>query len=457
MENEFVGAAPLLPMLVLWPALLIFGYVIVLVVSRVPSIAARFVIAAFATRFAASAIHFITYRPSPAGLSWNALISVALVATGLLLIRPSRLRLPAMIPLYLLLLLIVLSGVANAQYAGLADMFVKYMLFGVLMLLSSDAVTELGPEQFLKPLIWPFALPLVFQLLSILLGVAKAAEADGSTSYIGGYNHEGAFSVMLVAGLTITCLAPRLNVLIKGLLIVFFTLGIVLANYRTSMLGVLPLLVVTFITGGTRRFTVSQRPLVAALMIIMMAGCCLLAAIAGESRFSDLFVIFEQGGHIIQPPGNFSEDERRLLSGRAYIWSEYLYAYADGTQLQQLLGFGPNSWVNRFRLYAHNTLVSTLWELGIAGVFAMLLLWGWMIALAARIIAADRWRIIAALVGFMLLAMATMPMWMIEGLMLLAVLCGLTIAAAPSRHRISPAGGSPLPAPSSRPRPDVRS
>ncbi|WP_347302941.1 hypothetical protein V5740_13235 [Croceibacterium sp. TMG7-5b_MA50] len=444
MENEFVGAAPMMPALVLWPVLLAFVCVTALVVWRTPSAAARFVIAAFATRFAASAIPFITFRPSPAGLSWNALISVGLVATGMLLVRPSRLRLPAMIPLYLLLLLIVISGVLNSQYAGLADMFVKYMLFGVMLLLSADAVTELGDERFLKTLIWPFALPLTLQLLSVALGVAKAAETDGSTSYIGGYNHEGAFSVMMVAGLTITCLAPRCHALIKGPLIVAFTVGIVLANYRTSILGALPLLAVTLATGGTRRFAVAQRPFIAGLMMIVVAGCGLLVALAGQERFSDLTVILDQGGQIIQPPGDFSEDGRRLLSGRAYIWSEYLYAYADGTQLQQLLGFGPNSWVGRFRLYAHNTLVSTLWELGVIGVGAMLLLWGWMIVLAARIPGTNRLRIMAALIGFILLAMATMPMWMIEGLMLLAVLGGLTIAGTRQRVRAGPHAQLPL-------------
>src|SRR3546814_3749139 len=46
------------------------------------------------------------------------------------------------------------------------------------------------------------------------------------------------------------------------------------------------------------------------------------------------------------------------MSGRPLIWSEYLYAYADGTPFQLLFGFGPESWAKSFDVYPHNTLIS---------------------------------------------------------------------------------------------------
>src|SRR3546814_19688883 len=67
--------------------------------------------------------------------------------------------------------------------------------------------------------------------------------------------------------------------------------------------------------------------------------------------------------------------DRQIMSGRPLIWSEYLYAYADGTPFQLLFGFGPESWATSFDVYPHNTLISTLYELGSNGVIAMLLLW----------------------------------------------------------------------------------
>lgn len=419
-----------MPALVLWPASLAFICAIAFVAWRLPSVAGRFVVGAFAIRLTASAFHFITFRSSPLGLSWNALISVALVGLGLLVVRASRLKLRAMIPVYLVVTLVLTSGLINREFTGMADMLVKYTLFMVLMLGTYDALEEAGAERFFKALLWTFALPLGLQCLSVVLGVAKGGETDGSTSFIGGYNHEAAFSLVLVSGLAITCLTPRMNGLLKASLVAAFSAGIVLANYRTAILGALPLLAVVIATGGTRRFKPRQRPLIAGVMIGVVAVAGLFAATFGADRFSDLSVAAQQGTQIIQPPGDFSVEERRLLSGRPYIWSEYIYAYAEGSQLQHLLGFGPNSWEDRFRLYAHNTLVSTLWELGMFGVAALILLWGCMLLLAMQIVDGPKLRIIAAQLGFILLSFATMPMWMVEGLMLYAVICGYTIGCA---------------------------
>jgi hypothetical protein len=430
MGNDINSFAPALPALVLWPAALAFFCLMAFVTWRLPSVAGRFIVAAFAIRLAASAFHSITFQSSPLGLTWNALISVALVGLGLLVIRASRLKLAAMLPVYLLVMLILASGLINREFAGMADMLVKYILLVVLMLATHDALKEAGAERFFKALLWVFALPLSLQCLSVILGVAKTDGPDGAISFIGGYNHEAAFSLVLVSALAVTCLTPRMNGLLKATLVAAFSAGIVLANYRTSILGALPLLAVVIATGGTRRFTPRQRPLIAGVMIGVVAVAGMFAATFGEERFSDLAVAAQQGTQIIQPPGDFSVEERRLLSGRPYIWSEYLYAFAEGSQLQHLLGFGPNSWADRFRLYAHNTLISTLWELGTLGVAALVLLWTWMLVLAILIRDGPRLRIVAAQLGFILLSFATMPMWMVEGLMLYAVICGYTIACA---------------------------
>src|SRR3546814_3924838 len=43
------------------------------------------------------------------------------------------------------------------------------------------------------------------------------------------------------------------------------------------------------------------------------------------------------------------------------------------TTLFRSFGFGPESWAKSFDVYPHNTLISTLYELGIIGMIAMLL------------------------------------------------------------------------------------
>ena len=122
------------------------------------------------------------------------------------------------------------------------------------------------------------------------------------------------------------------------------------------------------------------------------------------------------------------------MSGRPLIWSSYIYAWADGTPLQHLFGLGPESWEGVFKVYPHNTLVATLYELGWFGVAAMIALWTVMFAAAASA-RGDRFLLIAAHFAFFLLNMATMPFWQVEGLAFYGLLCGYTVHAARAAAR----------------------
>jgi O-antigen ligase len=128
-----------------------------------------------------------------------------------------------------------------------------------------------------------------------------------------------------------------------------------------------------------------------------------------------------------KPPYEYSEAESRVLSGRPLIWSGYIYAWMNGHGLQHLFGFGPDSWTKSFKVYAHNTLVNTLYETGLAGVLAVLFTWLTMLAAALRVRHPNKGRLLAAHITFLLLNMGTMPMWMIEGNVLYGVICGYTL------------------------------
>src|SRR3546814_14715168 len=80
--------------------------------------------------------------------------------------------------------------------------------------------------------------------------------------------------------------------------------------------------------------------------------------VAYHSRFADVATFLSDPGSLIKPPREFTQLDRQIMSGRPLIWSEYLYAYADGTPFQLLFGFGPESWAKRFDVYPHNTLIS---------------------------------------------------------------------------------------------------
>ncbi len=195
------------------------------------------------------------------------------------------------------------------------------------------------------------------------------------------------------------------------------------------MLGVVPLVLTAGFVGIPRAVKPSQRTFARVVMIV--AGFALVGGIvvAERDRFADLGAL-SQGTALIRPPETFTWADRRVLSSRPYIWSEYIYAYADAPRLQKWIGYGPDSWVTRMPIYAHNTVISFLYELGIFGVIAILLVWGNMIRLA--FMAEPRWRplLLAGHASFIVLNLATMAHWQVEGNILYGLLCGFTIAKA---------------------------
>lgn len=420
-----VGRA--LPSAVLWPCLLVFALVIAGVIRRTPSGATRFVLIAVSARIALAALHEITYDPSPLGLSWNALASVAVFAAGLLVVRRRSPADPALIPFYPILLVMIASGCLNGQVAPLATAMTKFLYLLVLVLAAADGIADVGPKRFFRLMLWPFTLPVVLQVFSLLLGYSKPGEDGGAASYIGGFYHEAGFSLVLASGLLVTCLLGRVRMRVWAPLAMVFVLGIVLANYRTAVLGMLPVLGCTLLLIGSRRFVPEQRGLAVGMLLILAVAVVTAGAIKEQDRFGDLGAL-TQGTGLIKPPEDFTVEERRILSGRPAIWSGYILAWRDAPAEQKLIGFGPESWGARFRLYAHNTLVSDLYEIGVIGVAAMLFLWGWMTALAVMVKGDQRIVLAAGHVSFFVLNMATMPMWMIEGMIFYGLLCGYTVA-----------------------------
>ena len=91
-----------------------------------------------------------------------------------------------------------------------------------------------------------------------------------------------------------------------------------------------------------------------------------------------------------------------------------------------LVDFGLEGWVGRFSLYAHNTFVSYLYELGLFGVAAFLwiLISNFLGALHAS--SADTPILISCHIGFFVLNLATMPFWTLEGAILYALLLSQT-------------------------------
>src|SRR3546814_18705080 len=93
------------------------------------------------------------FKPLAAGLSGNALVSVAIVAVGLLVIRARHLAVAVLMPIYLLIALVLLSGGANGDMAGAIGVAVKYAYVIVVLIAAFDALRQACQENVIALLI----------------------------------------------------------------------------------------------------------------------------------------------------------------------------------------------------------------------------------------------------------------------------------------------------------------
>lgn len=421
------GSSRILPMAVLLIATGLLAGVLALVIRQARSRSERFILVAVWFRYVLSAYHTYSFRPVAAGLTGQAIGSIGILALGLATIDIRHLLQRYFLPCFAIIALIALSGVMNGEIGGAMIAITKYGYFLVVAVSLYEALGKDGERRVLTQLLWAFAPLLVFQALSVALGVVKAGESDGSASYIGGYNHEAAFSVSLATCLLVVCLAGKVSGMLRNALLLACLAGIYLANYRTTILAVAPLIFTYVAWPELKELTPGQRPIVrfgAVMVGVVAIGA---AALVMQTRMADMGAAFSNLDTLIKRPEAFNTQDQRLLSGRPYIWSTFIFAYVDGSDLQHVLGMGPESWEGRFGTYPHNSLIAYLYELGWVGVILLVILWTWMLIHAWRVKTSARPRLLAGHASFFLLNLATMPHWMVEGNIFYGILCGYTL------------------------------
>jgi hypothetical protein len=452
-SNELGQFSPSLPAWVLYPVAILSVVFLLLAITRLGSRSGAFVMGAAWLRYIMSAFHSVTYMPAVAGMSANALASIGVFVVGLFTINWRLMALRFLLPFYALIAIAIISAVANGQLgAGLVTVLTKLGYLVVMTLSVYAALRRAATGAFMSSLLWAFAPVLVFQAASVLLGVSKHTETDAAAiSFIGGYNHEAVFSIMIATCLTTACLTERTNNLLKNGLILVCIGGIILANYRTTLVAIVPLLLAYLGFTSLQRFPQRDRPFVVSALIVFGGSALGIVSLAFAARFQDAAVVATGDVNFFKPPDEYTVEETRLLSGRPVIWSTYIFGWLQGDMLNYVIGNGPESWADRYRVYAHNTLINALYEYGIVGVIATLFLWFSMLAAALRVRHHHRGVLVGAHITFILLNMATMPMWMIEGNLLYGIICGYTLYLL-SLPRQSKQAPSTQPAPA-RPRP----
>ena len=202
-------ASRALPPAALHPATAILFILLIRAVLKTPHASGRLLIVIVWLRYVMQAYHEITYI-SFGGVSINALGSLAVCCVGAFILRKQAGELGRYPIILSLIGVVAVSGLMNGAVTPMIETVLKWGYFLIVMLAVQDCIRRDGDVRILGLLLWAFAPPLVYQALSVGLGVGKAGESDGSISFIGGYNHEAAFSIVLVTCFAVASLAPKL-------------------------------------------------------------------------------------------------------------------------------------------------------------------------------------------------------------------------------------------------------
>lgn len=422
---------------------------------RMDDLPTQFAVTGLWVRMSLAAFPEITAIPSIGPMSINATFSILVTLGALSLLDGRLLRLRYAFSFYPLLAIILASGVVNRLPGSTVEYLMRYLFMFGLALLIYRGVRLYGPQPMLRAILCAISTPIILQYMSVLFGKYKFSEEDGSISYIGGYIHEGPFSQLLLGFLFVSAMVQWRNRFTGIALVVVALVGILLSNYRTSIIAALPVLGLLM-----ARATLAGAPRsLREGLIALGVGVAVVAAMSYDlllpARYADLARFDEVLRLIAQTPEYFNDAQRDLFNYRAFLWAQYISVVERFDQASWLLGLGPISWRDNPSilrdLSAHNVLLSWLFQYGLIGLVGLASFLVYNLFVAAS--GADRGLamvLAACFLGFMLVGLATEPLWAMEGVVNYAMLLGLAwgfrreTAAAPPPQRLRAPSSSPL-------------
>ena len=260
-----------------------------------------------------------TFAPVVAGLSFIALTSIAVVAVGLFLrFLYRKLLLRRLVPFYGIVLVIFTSALLNQAWLGAINATLKWLYLIVFALAADLAMRRCGRERTLRALAVVFVVPIVLQWLSVPWGL-KATNADGSTSFLGGYQHQQSLSIIMLTFLYLTCFSRGISATASYVRLAVSVAGVALANYRTALLAAaLPAASLAFST-LLRNVVPKQRGVVFVVLAIVAVIVFFGVTVLAQDRFADIGTMLDKNTSLLQPPERFSQEETLMFSGRAYL------------------------------------------------------------------------------------------------------------------------------------------
>jgi hypothetical protein len=420
--EEQVPSFPIYVTLPVWGGVLLF---VLVRVWYLRESCATFLLLATWFRYSIATLHQYTYPPVALGLSVIALTSIVVVAVGCLVVGARNLWLRRLIPIYITMLVVLVSAITNQRWIEGLNATLKWFYLIVFALAALHAMGRRGSEPIFRSLAVIFAGPVVLQWLSVPWGL-KTTSPEGTNFFIGGYQHQQSLSIILLTFLYVTCFSPSLGLLPSYGRLAIVAVGLALANYRTAVLAAAVPASTLAVSKLVERVVPKQRGIVVVFLAVVPVFVLVGVGTLATDRFGDIGTTLDKGASLIKPADHFTTEDKRLFSGRIYLWSQYIEAFLEGDIVNMLVGFGPDAWVGQFTTYAHNTFISYLYEFGLFGLAGLLWILSSNFLAALRVRDNSRLVLVACHIGFIVLNLATMGIWTLEGAILYALLLSQT-------------------------------
>jgi len=239
-------------------------------------------------------------------------------------------------------------------YFILAYMFFKYL------------VIDIPIKQIYLIIIFVSLYPLANQGYSILIGTGQMHL--GFARYAGTYNHPLAIAFYLFfvipASIYLFTIEKKIKIKLIYVAILFLChIGIFMASYRTAWMALFAFWSVYISLVSRKKFLLVL--LLGLIMIIIWAFIGKMMS----ANLMDVWTIFKDPSPLYSLQ-NYEYD--RLLSGRIGLWKRMLTLYMEGNFIEKIIGLGIHSTEKTLSLYMHNEYLSTLVEMGIAGIVALI-------------------------------------------------------------------------------------
>lgn len=329
------------------------------------------------TRFALDSLAWITYIRSIGPFSILQLYSVAIVGYGLLFLwwRRRLFNGVYLFPIGVLLASYAVGAVLQHGLKGFMEEGLKWIYLFVIINLVLFVIETNPMKRMAWVVIGAVLYPLANQLYSIAIGAPKCDA--GQCSYIGTFGHEGdVIFVFMIAVPAVLYLIRQqrgqsvpLWLLAWGFLL-YLHFAIYLVNYRTVLAAAAGYWAV-YMWMNFGAASLGRRVLLVASVPLAFAAVFAYVGRDMADKFADLSLFLANPGDYLDFSGNAVNDG--LLSGRLYLINRYMAAWVNGSVEVLIAGIGIGEGSQRFGVYAHNELISSLTETGLLGMAALCL------------------------------------------------------------------------------------